>query len=224
MDLDDVWEKTFQSHEWGQYPAEVLIRFIARNYYHADRRTIRILEVGCGPGPNVWYFAREGFEAYGIDVSPTAIDKARKRIEEEGLSAELAVGNIEKLPYPDCYFDCVVDNECLYCNPLKATEDILGEIRRVLKKGGSFFSRTFTDEMYVGRSHKKIGEFEYDDASDGPFANRGFARLITREGIERLYGSFFKIASIDKLECTHNNGDAKVSEWIIVCRNGDQGS
>ncbi|MCG2775783.1 MAG: class I SAM-dependent methyltransferase [Desulfobacterales bacterium] len=219
MNSDDVWEKIFQNQEWGKYPAEVLIRFIAKNFYHTDRGTIRILEVGCGPGPNVWYFAREGFKAYGIDISPTAIENARKRIKEDGLSAELAVGNIEKLPYSDAFFDCVVDNECLYCNPLKKAEYILKEVKRVLKKGGTLFSRTFTDEMYVGRSHKRISEFEYDDVSDGPFANSGFARLIRRDGITKLYGSFFKIASIDKLECTHNNSEAKLSEWIIICHN-----
>ena len=215
----DIWDKVFQNQDWGRYPAESLIRFTAKNFYQKDRKKINILEVGCGPGPNVWYFAREGFKAYGIDVSPTAIKKARKRMEEEGLSAELAVGNIEKLPYPDEFFDCVVDNECLYCNPLKKAEDILKEVKRVLKKGATLFSRTFTDEMYVGRSHKRISEFEYDDVSDGPFANRGFARLISREGIAKLYGSFFKIASIDKLECTLNNSEAKVSEWIIICQN-----
>ncbi len=219
MNSDDVWEKIFQNQEWGKYPAEVLIRFIAKNFYHTDRVTIKILEVGCGPGPNVWYFAREGFKAYGIDTSPTAIENARKRIEDDGLSAELAVGNIEKLPYSDAFFDCVVDNECFYCNPLKKAEYILKEVKRVLKKGGTLFSRTFTDEMYVGRSHKRISEFEYDNVSDGPFADRGLARLISREGITKLYGSFFKIASIDKLECTYNNSETKVSEWIIICQN-----
>lgn len=219
MNSDDVWEKVFKNQEWGKYPAESLIRFVAKDFYHKDRRKINILELGCGPGPNVWYFAREGFNAYGIDMSSTAIEKAIKRIEEEGLSAVLAVGDIEKLPYPDAFFDCVVDNECLYCSPLKKAEAILKEAKRVLKKSGTLFSRTFTDEMYIGRSFKRVSEFEYDDVSDGPFANKGFARLISREGIAKLYGSLFKIVSIDKLECTCNNAEAKISEWIIICQN-----
>ena len=30
-----------------------------------DRRSVRLLEVGCGPGGNVWYMAREGYQVSG---------------------------------------------------------------------------------------------------------------------------------------------------------------
>jgi tRNA G46 methylase TrmB len=48
--------------EWGKYPPEHVIRFVARNFYRVpDRKYVHLLEVGCGPGANVWFMAREGF-------------------------------------------------------------------------------------------------------------------------------------------------------------------
>src|SRR5271169_5666380 len=121
MSWDPVWEKVFQEREWGKYPAESLIRFIARNYYRKDRKNIRLLELGCGPGANIWYMAREGFDVYGIDGSETAIDKVKKRLESEGLKASLITGDITSLPFDDNFFDGIIDVECLYCNNREST-------------------------------------------------------------------------------------------------------
>lgn len=218
MGLKEIWEKVFFEQECGKYPAESLIRFTARNFYDKERAKIKLLEIGCGSGPNIWYFSREGFDAYGMDIAQTAIKRAQERLCSEGMSAKLSVGNIEKIPYKNDYFDGIVDNECLYCNDEKSTGIILDEVKRALKDGGYFFSRSFTDEMYTGKTHTKRGELEFTDVSDGPFASRGLARLIDRDGIERLYGSRFKIVSIDKIEYTVNDGQFKISEWIIICK------
>lgn len=220
IDKKTIWEKIFQEQEWGKYPAEALIRFIARNFYQRQRGQINILEIGCGPGSNIWYFSREGFNAYGIDISETAINKAKDRLKNECLvAAELHVGNITNLPFKNKMFDCVVDNACLYCNTTSDTEIIMKEIKRVTKEDGLFYSRTPTDQMYIGKTQKKSGDFEYYDVSDGPFAGKGLARLINKQGINRLYGKYFQVLSVDSMDYTNNNGEIKVSEWIIVCKN-----
>ena len=216
MVWDNLWEQIFQESEWGKYPAESLIRFIANNFYHKRNRGIKILEVGCGPGANIWYLAREGFEVYGIDGSLTAIAKAKDRVADEGFNAQLKVGDIMTLPYDDCFFDAVIDVECLYCNDRKDTKAILGEISRCLKDDGLFYSRTLADDMYVGKTQTKVSHLEYKEISDGPIAGKGLARLMDKAEISSLYGTFFIIRSIDKLEYTLDNGSMKVSEWIIV--------
>lgn len=48
---DPIWEEIYRKQEWGKYPPEYVIRFIARNFYHAaDRRCVRLLDLGCDPG------------------------------------------------------------------------------------------------------------------------------------------------------------------------------
>src|SRR5262249_34275510 len=108
MVWDPVWERTFASRAWGKYPSEPLIRFVARNFYDAaDRAQVRICELGCGPGPNLWYAAREGFSVFGIDGSETAIRQARERLDAEcpGWKGELRVGDFRTLPFADNSFD-----------------------------------------------------------------------------------------------------------------------
>lgn len=216
MSWDHIWEKVFNSQEWGKYPSESLIRFVAKNFYQKDRAKIKILEVGCGPGANIWYLAREGFDAYGIDGSQSAILQSTKRLEKEGLRAHLSVGDIVQLPYSSDFFDAVIDQECVYCNSKKDSEKILQGVKKVLKPNGLFYSRTFASEMYVGQKNNKAGDFEFTDISDGPFAGKGFVRLIDRKGIDRLYGEYFSIESVDWHEYTSNNGVNKIFEWIIV--------
>lgn len=218
MAWDDVWESIFQKKEWGKYPSEHVIRFVAKNFYQGHRENTKILEIGCGTGSNIWYLARERFDAYGIDGSETAIQLANDRLSEEKLKADMRVGDIIVLPYNDNYFDAVIDNECIYSNNLNDSEAIMKEVCRTLKKEGVFFSRTFADDTYIGRISKKAGHLEYTDISDGPFAGAGFARLIDKEGIMNLYGKFFNILSIDKIGHTVSNGEIFISEWIIIGR------
>jgi ubiquinone/menaquinone biosynthesis C-methylase UbiE len=214
---DPIWEKVFQNQEWGKYPGENLIQFIARNYYNKDRGNINLLEVGCGPGANIWFMAREGFNVSGIDGSETAIEKAKERLLKENLKAELIVGDIIKLPFKNQEFHGIIDNECLHCNSETNTLVILSEINRVLKKDGLFYSRTFSSKMFIGKDINENG-FEFSNISEGPLSGKGFIRLIDEQKIKTLYGRFFKMLSIDKLEYTQYNGGQEISEYIIVCQ------
>ncbi|MBR1383475.1 MAG: hypothetical protein IJ555_06660 [Ruminococcus sp.] len=49
--FDSKWEKVHQERDWGKYPAESTIRFVARNFYSVpDRSRVKILDFGCGGG------------------------------------------------------------------------------------------------------------------------------------------------------------------------------
>lgn len=133
------WDKIFEENEWGKYPPLELVRFIARTHYQApDRKAVKILEIGCGPGANLLYLAKEGFSAYGIDGSKVALGRAEQRLLQEGLNVALQQGDVMALPYDDASFDSVIDIECLYANSLADTKKIISEIHRVLRPGGSF--------------------------------------------------------------------------------------
>jgi len=213
---DSVWEKVFQEQEWGKYPGESLIQFMARNFYKKIRKNIKILEVGCGTGANIWYLSRERFDAYGIDGSQTAISIATKRLETENLKAYFLVGDILKLPFEDDFFDCVVDVECLYANNWKNSSSILSEINRVLKQNGLFYSRTFSSDMFVSNAIPISEYYEYNEVGGGALLGKGFVRLINLDLIKKLYGDIFSLRTVDLLEYTRDNGQMKISEWIII--------
>src|SRR5512136_2850072 len=92
--FDRIWEDDIYSkgQQLNRYPFDIAVSFIYRNYpRHKSRHDVRILEVGCGAGNNLWFAAREGFLVAGIDASESAIAYARKRFAEEGLKGTLLV-------------------------------------------------------------------------------------------------------------------------------------
>jgi SAM-dependent methyltransferase len=219
MSWNQVWEDKFQRQSGDTYPEESFIRFVAKNFYQNQPRSqVKILEIGCGSGANIWYLAREGFDAYGIDGSSTAIAKAQALLTKEDLSVHLQIGDIIRLPYADGQFDAVADICCLTHNSLKDTPLILAEIKRILKPQGLLYSRTFTDLMSVGTKQRQLEPLEYTDISDGPFIRLGSVRLISKEGIQQLYGSLFRLISVDYMEYSQDNEKSKISEWVIYAQ------
>src|SRR3990172_1416727 len=176
MSWENVWEEVFRTHDWGKYPAEDLIRFVARSFYRAHNRgDVRILELGCGTGANLWFMAREGFAVYGIEGSRTAVGQARRRLDDEcpGWVGEIICGDFSSpLPFEDGFFDGVVDNEAIYCNPFEVSKAIYTEGHRVLKAGGKLFSRTFATGSYGYGTGQQVGHNAFV-VSEGPMLGKG---------------------------------------------------
>jgi len=214
---DPNWDEVFSNQEWGKYPSENLIQFIARNFYKRNREEIKILEVGCGTGANLWYISREGFQAFGIDGSEIAIARARERMISENLIVDLQIGDIVNLPFVDGFFDVVIDNECIYSNNYDNSDLILKEIARVLKTNGKFYSRTFSEKMFIGEMLNESDSLEYKGIIEGPLKGKGFVRLSSKESIKKLYGKYFVIKSIDYLQYTMMNEAITIDEWVVIC-------
>lgn len=98
---------------------------------HAGKR---VLDVGCGNGYVLSRFARQGADAYGIDLTQRAIELSKARFTLAGLPGTFAVGSVELLPWPDDTFDCVTSMGVLHHTP--DTSAAVAEVRRVLKPGG----------------------------------------------------------------------------------------
>jgi SAM-dependent methyltransferase len=216
---DPVWEDIFASREWGKYPGENLIRFVARNFYQApDRSAVRLLEVGCGPGANLWYLAREGFSFVGIDGSETAIDKAASRLDAEcpgwRTRGELKVGDISTLPYDTATFDAVIDSEAVSCNVFESACAIYAEIARVLKPEGCLYSRTFAIGSWGDGTGESLGRGAWRCA-EGPLAGKGVCRFTAEEDVPSLLAGF-ELDSLELLSWTLDNRQHQVCEWIIT--------
>jgi SAM-dependent methyltransferase len=146
---DSTWETVYRSRAWGRYPGEDVVRFVMRSHgAAADRAKVRLLEVGCGSGANLWFMAREGFGAYGIEAAPTAVRLCNERLDREcpqwrKAGGRVEVGDIGTLPYPDGYFDAVLDVVAICYSPFPAAQSAYRELARVTKPGGQLFSRTF---------------------------------------------------------------------------------
>ncbi|MDI4650370.1 class I SAM-dependent methyltransferase [Cohnella hashimotonis] len=216
MSWDPVWEKVFSSQQWGKYPGEDLIRFVARNFYKAeDRSVIRILEIGCGPGANLWYMAREGFKVYGIDGSSSAVTQAQQYLNASvpGWEGEVIKGDIINQPYQDGWFDAIIDNEAGSCNSYENALLIYKEAHRVLKPGGKIFIRTFAEGSWGEGTGERLAPDAWS-CSQGPLAGKGYSRFTKQSQIPELLAGF-EIESIEKLDRTMDDMKQVVSEWLV---------
>ena len=68
----------------------------------------KILDLGCGGGRHLVYFAKLGYRVSGIDIAPGAIELSQKWLSQENLKAELQCGDMVQPPWPENFFDAVI--------------------------------------------------------------------------------------------------------------------
>ncbi|MEN9530896.1 MAG: hypothetical protein RIQ83_120 [Pseudomonadota bacterium] len=220
MSNDKIWNSVFKNQEWGKYPSEDLIRFIARNFYSIKNRLdVKVLELGCGPGANIWFLAKEGFSFCGIDCSSTAIEQASLRLDKEFPNwrqhSELIVGNANDLPYASESFDAVIDNECICCLDFKTAIDTYNEAWRVTKYNGKLYSRTFSSGSWGDGCGEHTGYNRWI-CTEGPLTGKGQSRFTSLEDVFELVKNY-NVDSIEKITRTENNMKNTVSEFLILC-------
>jgi ubiquinone/menaquinone biosynthesis C-methylase UbiE len=203
-DYTGHWDEKFSSRAWGRYPPEDLVRFMGRRFRDADRKMVRVLEVGCGPGANIWFLHREGFAVHGIDISRTAIDLATARLATENScihspAADLRVGNFSNLPWSDGYFDVVVDVFALYANTLDVISQALNEIDRVLTPGGLLYTKLWGTHTTGFGQGSELEPGTYDAIPAGPCANMGVTHFFTSDEIGHLFGKRFQPVAVDHI-------------------------
>jgi len=112
--------------------AEVLEKIRAAT---SPTKTMRILDLGCGPGIISAALAPHAQEVVAFDLTPEMLEKARQRCKEAGLSnLRFELGRAEQLPFADRSFDAVVTRLTLHHFP--DPQQVMAETVRVTGSGG----------------------------------------------------------------------------------------
>jgi ubiquinone/menaquinone biosynthesis C-methylase UbiE len=135
----------------------------------------QVLEVGCGLGIDLSYWAQNGAQVTGIDLSSTAIELARLNLAQRGLRASLHIMDGERLAFEDNSFDMVYAH-----GVLQYTADarrMLDEIYRVLRPGGETILGVYNRYSWLNLlSHLAFVELEHEDA---PMLRKHSVREVT---------------------------------------------
>ena len=68
----------------------------------------RILEVSFGPAWLMTQYPKDK-EIYGLDYNSIMVNRAKEKLGKKGIDAEIVKGNVENMPYPDSFFDTVIN-------------------------------------------------------------------------------------------------------------------
>ncbi|MEL6977218.1 MAG: bifunctional 2-polyprenyl-6-hydroxyphenol methylase/3-demethylubiquinol 3-O-methyltransferase UbiG [Pseudomonadota bacterium] len=99
-----------------------------------------VLDLGCAGGFMAEALHERGAVVSGLDPAAEAIEAAKAHAAQEGRAIDYQVGVGEALPYADGAFDAVVCVDVL--EHVTDVDQVLAEVRRVLKPGGLFLYDT----------------------------------------------------------------------------------
>ncbi|MGO3681463.1 MULTISPECIES: SAM-dependent methyltransferase [Brevibacterium] len=85
-----AWEERYAGSDpiWSGNPNEALVAAVS------GLTPGRVLDVGCGEGADVIWLAEHGWEATGIDLSQTAVDRATEAAAAKGVTASFEVADV----------------------------------------------------------------------------------------------------------------------------------
>ncbi len=110
------------------------------------RPGMRILDAGCGSGRNLVYLLTQGYEVFGVDSDPNAIEHTRRLAEilAPGLPGRVhfRLEAIEEMSFPDGFADFAISSAVLhFASGDDHFEAMLRATWRTLKPGGLLFCR-----------------------------------------------------------------------------------
>ncbi len=119
---------------------------LLKGTYHNCRK---IIDVGCGGGRNLVYFLQNGYEVFGVDSDPEAVQAVIK------LAAGLApatppqnfiVAPAEAMPFKEGEFDLAICSAVLHFAKDEAHFDqMLRSVWSIIRPGGYLFARLAAD-------------------------------------------------------------------------------
>lgn len=94
-----------------------------------------LLDLGCGPGRDLRYFAEQGHRVLGIDGATQFVEMARAY-----SGCAVWRQDLRKLRLPHVHFDGVFASASLFHVPAEDLPRVLMQVRAALKPGGVFFA------------------------------------------------------------------------------------
>jgi SAM-dependent methyltransferase len=179
------------------------------------RPGMTVLDAACGGGRNLVYFLQSGFDVFGTDAAPDAIEAVRH------LAARLAPGAppdnfrvepVERMTFPDAFADVVISSAVLhFARDDRQFDAMLHEMWRVLRPGGMLFCRLASS---IGMEHRvrRLGgrRFALPDGSDRYLVDEA----MLMDATARLRGTL-----LDPLKTTVVQDQRCMTTWVV--RKGD---
>ncbi len=120
-----------------------------------------VLDVGCGTGENVLFLSASGRDAIGVDLSPTAIARARAKADRRSLGARFAVHDALDLASLGETFDTVVDCGCYHTFDPMDHAAYVRSVAAVVVPGGRLHVLAFSEFEPPGWGPRRVPRDEF---------------------------------------------------------------
>ena len=107
----------------------------------------RVLDVGCGTGEHVLLAAAHGADAMGVDLSGLAIEKAKAKAAERGLTARFEAADALHLERLGERFGTVIDSGLFHVFDDADRPRYVTSLAAVVEPGGTYYMMCFSDSQ-----------------------------------------------------------------------------
>ena len=151
----------------------------------------RVMELGCGTAQKTRQLAAGGRPAAITALEVDAIQHARNLAAEPIPGVTFAAGGAEAIPAPDASVDLVVMFKSLHHVPMERMAAALGEIARVLRRGGLAY---ISEPVYAGDFNRLLALF-HDEREVREAAFAAVRGAVERGLLECVDQHFFNTVS-----------------------------
>jgi tellurite methyltransferase len=136
MALDDRarWDEKHAAEHATQKPSSFLKAIFETESWLLPKG--RALDIATGKGRNAIFLAERGFQVVGIDISPVALEMARRASQEKSLAIDWQEEDLERVELPKGDYDLVVNLNYLQ-------RSLVPQIKKTLKPGGWVIFETY---------------------------------------------------------------------------------
>ncbi len=157
----------------------------------------RVFENACGTGTNAVHLASNGFDVTAVDISPTALERARRRAADAQVSVRFVEADFFRLPDLGPAFPFIVDVGGYHALRRIDEAAVVSTYERLLAPAGLLF-------ILAGNSREPL--------DPGP-------PTVSEEEVRAAFGGAFEILEIREVRfdvAPHN--DIHPLGWSIVLR------
>jgi cyclopropane fatty-acyl-phospholipid synthase-like methyltransferase len=130
----------------------------------ADQVTGPVLDAGCGTGEHALFFAARGLRVVGIDFVEEAIQRAKRKAEERGVSVEFHVKDALTVDATDGRFASVIDSGLFHVFSDDDRRRYVEALARVVEPGGRVFLACFSDEEPGNEGPRRVSRQDLYEA------------------------------------------------------------
>jgi tellurite methyltransferase len=165
---------------------------------------MRVFDAGCGFGRNVIYLLAAGYEVFGVDSDPQAVDAMRRLGAADNFRAE----PLEPMSFTDHFADVVLSSAVLhFARDDDQFDAMLRGTWRILKPNGLFFCRLASSIGMENQVRRVEGRrFRLPDGSERYLVDEALLVRLTEELGGRL---------LDPLKTTIVQNQRCMTTWVV---------
>lgn len=189
---NDSWKTEEGRTHWLE-PDPFILSFLPKFKKEGVRR---VLDLGSGVGRHTILFAKEGFNVYGVDPSPSGFKYTLKWMKRENLSLKLILGEMSQLPFINGSFDLIVAWNVIYHGTVEIIKKTVNEIVRCLKNSGYLLYTLISTKHNKFGYGKEIEKYTYviEEEEEKSHPHHYF----NKEEISNFFDRFIHLTCEDK--------------------------